>query len=353
MPARYKRTMAKGKNIPSAYSSIKIIAAYKKVLQVLDGEIPQPEVIEIFLTNYCNFSCPHCRCKELHGDRNQRMEPGIFEKLLAELHQKGIANIVLSGGGEPLAHPDIAAIFDLMLHCNVRAGVITNGYKLADSDGLVEKIVRCSDWLSFSVDGFSDETYQKVHGRSDISYGRLKKTITMMAELPKRPTISIKMLVSALNVHEINLAIEESLEMKADYLQFKLLENHKLKLEDRDRYMGLFAEKIASIGDMPLSVSFSSGHDIDKKEKCLLNVLHPVVDWDGTIYLCCFFEHRKEKHSIGNIYNGGFFNHWVSKERKEKIEGIDGAFCAPTCPIMKYNDMVEFIRQNHNHFRYI
>jgi radical SAM protein with 4Fe4S-binding SPASM domain len=344
------------KKLAKGYSSIKIIAAYKKVLQILDGEIPVPEVVEIFPTNYCNFACSHCRCEDSHGDENQYMDFGAFRRLLEELYQKGIKTLEFSGGGEPLVHPQIDKIFDTMINYNFRLGLITNGYRFVDSDDLVEKALKCSDWIRFSVDAFSDDTYRKVHGKEDVSYTKLKSTIKKMIQCsgPTSSNIGIKMLVSQLNVHELNLAIEEALELKPDYLQFKFLGNHQLELEDRQKYEETLIKKIASLGSKEVSIEFSPSYGGRRKyEKCLLNALHPVIDWNGTVYMCAFFDHRREKHSIGNIHDGGFFNHWGTPFHKEKIKGIDIHECVPNCPISRYDPVVEFIKETHQHFKYV
>ncbi len=218
-------------------SGINLISAYQKVLQILKEEIPAPEVVEIFPTNYCNFDCPHCRFENYHGDTSQYMETSALEKLLEELSQRKVFAIELSGGGEALEHPHVEEFFQKLVEGNFRLGIITNGYKLITSDKLKEYVLRAGNWIRFSVDGFSDETYQLVHGKKDIKYAELRKPIQELVKA-KRDILSVemKMLVSKLNAHECGLAVEEALKLGVNCLQFKFLGNHENELGDAEMY---------------------------------------------------------------------------------------------------------------------
>ena len=84
-----------------------------------------------------------------------------------------------------------------------------------------------------------------------------------------------------------------------------------------------------------------------------MNVLHPLINWDGNIYLCAFFHHRKERHCIGNIYEGGFFQHWGTSLHKEKIKLANPIECVPNCPLLRYNESIKFISEEAYRFLYI
>jgi 2-iminoacetate synthase ThiH len=58
-----------------------LILVSDKVRQVVAGQIPLPEVVELFLTNYCNFTCPFCRCAKYHGDTGQFMDFDTLARL--------------------------------------------------------------------------------------------------------------------------------------------------------------------------------------------------------------------------------------------------------------------------------
>ncbi|MBU4481159.1 radical SAM protein [Patescibacteria group bacterium] len=337
--------------------SANLISAYPKVLQILNGEIPIPEVVEIFPTNYCNFNCPHCRFENYHGDSTTYIDLNLFDTLLKELKKYNIQAIEFSGGGESLVHPQIEEIFKKLINGGFRVGLITNGYQFTNSDKLIKLANECCNWIRFSLDAFSEKTFQKVHG-TNSSYFKLKKTITKMAsKKTKLPDISIKMLISKINVDECNLAIKEALQMKVTEIQFKFLGNHPLALNEKE--MSLVKSQIVNliqknkIKKLRIELLTAYQGKTDKTSKCLMTFLHPVIDWDGEIYMCAFFEHRKKNHAIGNIKNGGFMNHWLANYHKKAFDSINPNSCIPNCPMKRYNPVVDFIKNEYYRFPFI
>lgn len=74
-----------------------------------------------------------------------------------------------------------------------------------------------------------------------------------------------------------------------------------------------------------------------------MTFLHPVVDWDGEVYVCAFFEHRKRRHSLGNIRDGGFFKIWDAATHRTIFDAVDSRECIPNCPMSRYNPLVDFM----------
>ena len=166
-------------------TAVNVISVYPKVQQVLDGKIPVPEVAEFFITNYCSFCCPHCRCAKTHESKNSFINLHLFKKVIDELDAVGCKTIEFGGGGEPLEHPDILKILHYIKEKNLRCGIITNGYAMIDNHSLVDAILSVADWIRISLDAVSDETYQYVHGRKDLSYLLLKSAL--MSTSPPYP----------------------------------------------------------------------------------------------------------------------------------------------------------------------
>ena len=84
-----------------------------------------------------------------------------------------------------------------------------------------------------------------------------------------------------------------------------------------------------------------------------MTFLHAVVDWDGELYICPFFEHRKKVHSFGNIGKGGFFENWFTNEHLCSFDRIDPLSCVPNCPMRRYNPLVEYIKAENYRFGFI
>jgi MoaA/NifB/PqqE/SkfB family radical SAM enzyme len=328
--------------------ALPVLSAWPKVLQVVNGGIPVPEVVEIFPTNFCNFQCPHCRFKHHHGGAGAFMDKTLFRRLLKDVKERGVENVELSGGGEPLAHPDIHGLFDCIGRLGFRVGLITNGYQFVGSEALQEQAARCCNWIRFSVDGFSEETYRRVHGRADIRYGDIKEAVTQIRRLANgTPKIGLKTLVSKLNAEDALLAIAQSQEIGADYLQLKFLgDPPELALSEPEveRVLEQVRARADSMDSAALHVEVLPPYRGPKgADKCLMTFLHPVVDWDGAVYVCAFFEHRKSRHSIGSVRASRFFEVWESEHHKAVFDGIDPGACVANCPMRRYNSLVDFV----------
>lgn len=337
--------------------ALHLMSEYPKVLQVLNNETPIPSVLEVFPTNFCSYNCPHCRCRAQHGDKSEYMRLNVMEALLTELAASGVRAVELSGGGEPLEHPDIHNVLKCVRENGMHVGVITNGHALATDNTLINDLCVCAHWLRISVDGFTDETYRKVHGTQAL-YSTVKSSLQVLTstreELPK---LGLKILISKLNYQDVPFAIEQALEIGANYLQFKFLGfPQHLVLDDADtdvmlKTLGEQLEKHKDTLTIDLVPAYKGGND--KGQKCRMTFLHPVVDWDGTIYICAFFEHRKNQHSIGNIHDGGFFRHWNDPKHWAAYNAIDPSTCIPNCPMRRYEPIVEYIRDNEYIFPYV
>lgn len=340
-----------------------LIAAHKKVLQIMEGETPIPEVVEIFLTNYCKFACPFCRCAKHHGNKSQYFDYDALARLLDEFQEKGVRTIELGGGGEPLEHPMISDILRRFIRGRFRIGVITNGYVITQQPDLSELFLQCADWVRFSSDAITDDVYRIVHGRESLSYTALREAIKEMVrmvrtqpEITQRPKIGLKLVVQQPNEHQILAAVDEAISLGVNYLQFKWLESHQwsIPFERRNALVERLNDKVAQLSGELLTVDLLPGYGGQSREgRCMMSVLHPLIDWDGVIYICAFFHHRKESHAIGDIKKGKFFDCWGSPHHRERIGNVDPTQCVPNCPLLRYNSIIKFIREESFRFRYI
>ena len=339
-----------------------LILVSEKVKEAAAGRIPLPEVVELFLTNFCNFACPFCRCAAYHGDPSQYFEPDVLWRLLDELAAAGVSRIEFGGGGEPLIHPRIGDILERMRRLSFRFGLITNGWRLTESPELIEPLVECADWVRFSIDAVSDDAYRVVHGRPLAAFQPLR---AMVASLVRRaaarravapaPRIGIKLIVQRPNQHQILTAVDEALNLGVDYLQFKWLDGHPWSIpsEERPVLSATLEERLRDIPDR-LTVDVLPGYETRKTyERCRMSILHPVIDWDGAVYFCAFFHHRKERHSIGSVAAAPFFELWNAPRHLELRAKVDPAECVANCPMNRYNPIVDYILKEEFRFRYI
>jgi radical SAM protein with 4Fe4S-binding SPASM domain len=84
-----------------------------------------------------------------------------------------------------------------------------------------------------------------------------------------------------------------------------------------------------------------------------MSILHPLIDWDGTMYFCAFFHHRKKTHNIGSLRQAKFSECWFSKAHLDRRKEINPEQCVANCPMTRYNAVVKFILAENFRFPYI
>ncbi|KKL64314.1 hypothetical protein LCGC14_2166230, partial [marine sediment metagenome] len=101
----------------SAASTFPAKLLHQKVIK--DGKII-PIHPQIYITNRCNLNCSFCSC----SDRQKTLEMKFDEvkEVIDILEDAGAKAITISGGGEPLLHPEINKIIDYIEFKNNEVG---------------------------------------------------------------------------------------------------------------------------------------------------------------------------------------------------------------------------------------
>ena len=125
--------------------------------------VPFPRRISVELTNHCNQRC--AMCPRLGFTRPLGfMTPSVFERIARECAQHETA-LWLHFLGEPLLHPEAAALVSLAKQVGVRqVGLSTNGVSLAGARA--ETLLDAGlDRLECSMDALDRDGYRAMRGR--------------------------------------------------------------------------------------------------------------------------------------------------------------------------------------------
>jgi SynChlorMet cassette radical SAM/SPASM protein ScmF len=118
-----------------------------------------------YLTKGCNLRCRHCWiAPRFQGEEtaSPSLDLGTFRSILSQAKPLGLDRVKLTGG-EPLIHPRIDDILDIIRAEGFRLVVETNGTRCTAE--LVERIKACADpFVSVSLDGSDKETHEWVRG---------------------------------------------------------------------------------------------------------------------------------------------------------------------------------------------
>lgn len=128
----------------------------------------RPEAVQWLTTYRCNFHCTHCEASAGTTTVRELTTDEAF-RLIDELEEAGVRNIVLSGG-EPLVRKDIFLIIEHILRRGLTYSIASNSSLVA---GFHEEFRRMKPVLYFtSIDGL-EQTNDAIRG----VHGAFQKTI--------------------------------------------------------------------------------------------------------------------------------------------------------------------------------
>lgn len=109
---------------------------------------PNPEVAQIEITNRCNFNCLMCQRVSLKVPLKD-MDLSLYKQVIDKL--EGIKEIILTGWGEPLIHPDLLEMIKYAKKKGKWVSLTSNGSLLTRD--FAKKIIQAGlDSISFSID---------------------------------------------------------------------------------------------------------------------------------------------------------------------------------------------------------
>ncbi|MGP1370495.1 MAG: radical SAM protein [Eggerthia catenaformis] len=136
-----------------------------------------PELLTIELTNNCVLRCKHCYMSAGEGELSF-INDKLVKSIIEESEKLSIPMIQLTGG-EPLLHPHIFEIMNLINEKNIAIQLFTSGY--IDSNDVIDKIVQLNNKkmiVQVSLDGF-ESFHNEFRGKCDA----FAKTINFIKKL--------------------------------------------------------------------------------------------------------------------------------------------------------------------------
>lgn len=125
-----------------------------------------PKRVTVELSSQCNLSCTMCPRRYV-PIKPGFMTVGLFKKIVAELKHRGVEAVVPFFRGESLLHPDFLEMMThLRRYTSVKIQLATNALYLNEAimTGLLSLEI---DFISFSVDAYREETYNKIRQGGD------------------------------------------------------------------------------------------------------------------------------------------------------------------------------------------
>ncbi len=300
-----------------------------------------PLVVEFDPTSACNLACPDCISIKLlnKGGIPRKRTKEICEEFV----EAGVQAVILIGGGEPLAHPDIGWVIEYLAGNGVKLGLTTNGVLIDRYLGLIAEHV---DWCRVSIDAGTDETFRhfrpNLKGSSEL--GRVVRNMRKLAsEKTGKLGYSFLLLtefgedgeVTRSNVDEIFEAAALAKDIGCDYFEVKpsfdldhfLVQQPSdlMRVAKRqiDQALTLADETFRIAGATNLHFTLQQlGREQPKPyTECKVSQLRTLVTPSGA-YVCPYYRGNEDK-KIGDLTKQTLKEMWSGKQRLKVMEDLD------------------------------
>ncbi len=297
----------------------------------------------IEVTTVCNLKCAEClRTIEIaKGSWNNRHMPlRTYSQILDNLESS--PGVTLQGIGEPTLHPQIIEMVAMAKKSNKFNDIYTTTNSLARSTEFHEALVRAGlTGLNISVDTLTQEVADQCRRGTDVA--ELKRRILHFAGI--MPNLSISMVVSKLNFHDIEITLSQLNEMGTFPVDISPLTNFKSEVDDgspgiennmldqsdirRLRVLSGDWHRYAN-----LKITFSAALKAPAGQfKCTRPFLLPFINVDGFLTPCCVIP-EAELFGYTRVAERTMADAWKDSAVTDWLRGFihsEPALCSDCC----------------------
>ncbi len=274
------------------------------------------------IAGFCNANCSYCHT----GASKLRNGYGIDEKVLRDALTALLRNRIIRSGsvirlynwGEPFLHPKINDILDCVRKLGLKYAFSTNGSVVPP---ISADFVSALDHLIFSLPGFSQDSYDKIHG---FNFEKIKGNIRNIVQQCRANGFNGFFKIS-FHVYKFNTKEIKECERFADELgiifdpYFAIL-NHWWKLQDfiSGNLLQEEKEKIKSELFLDNLQHFAKG----RSKKCYCKQFnYLVIDELANVLTCCQIPSNHKDYSCGNILRDNMAEILANKKKKDVCIG--------------------------------
>ena len=157
------------------------------------------------LCGLCNGKCPYCLSGEFRKPGGTFVGTELFDRTLSVIAKNGLLApggvIGLYNWGEPFLHPQLSELLHRVNEYAFSYGFSTNASKLPSID---KAFVKGLKYIRFSMPGFSQRSYDRIHGfRFEVIMENIKSIVRNCRHNGFQGNFFISYHVYQFNLHEI------------------------------------------------------------------------------------------------------------------------------------------------------
>lgn len=321
------------------------------------GRAVTPVALEIHPSEKCNHHCPQCQSKFILSSKevHLRSSQGAFLDLtlLDSIWNHPPQGIILSGNtGDPLMHPEIGQLLQIIKSKAIPVTLITNGQAMTPE--LAEVTVDTCLGVRISLDACDAESFLLTHGVNEKYWHILLENISILVKAKKnrlnsKCLIGLAFLTDDRSIRWMLDATKLAKQLGVDYIQFRpyhfnttnpirLLESCET-LEDQNFHVLSSYQKYSHLGECL----------VHTHNNCQASWFYTVLDSRGDFYICCHNVGNPEAR-LGSLTNQSWIDFIHSTRRREIIENFSTQTCIPNCRLKTHNEFLIAYRSPENQF---
>jgi len=284
----------------------------KSTVEFVSNKSIKPLHIQLNPTNKCNLNCSFCSCK---GKDDTEMTLDQVSNILERFRALGTMAVTISGGGDPLCHPNINEIIRKCKELNLEVGLVTNAILLSRLDTDLD-----IKWCRISLSG-----------ENLISFNT-KKIIQSMPQVDW----AFSYVMISNNYSNVVEAVRIANELKVTHIRIvdDILDGGKSYIEDAKKLI-----RDEGVDEKLVIYQGRKGHT-KGINKCLISLIKPSIDAHGLVFPCCGVQYALAKPSMS------YSSEFCMGDDYEKIwrdqESFDGSICVK-CYYENYNNILNLM----------
>jgi SynChlorMet cassette radical SAM/SPASM protein ScmF len=254
-----------------------LIVSSNETLTVLRGDVaaetsgraaPPLNTLYFYLTEGCNLRCRHCWIEPPHQSAKRQypvLDPALFRDILGQARPLGLTSVKLTGG-EPLMHPRIGDLLEILRDEKIRFNVETNGVLCTPE--LARDMVRSGLYhISVSLDGADAKTHEWVRGVEGCFEAALQGVRNLVAA-GIRPQVIMTLMRR--NVEQIESVVRLSESLGCSSVKFNIVQPTARGVKMHEAGETLPIREIVRLGDW-------IENELSARTRLGLHYSHPVA----------------------------------------------------------------------------
>ncbi len=257
-----------------------------------------PRYLQIETISVCNARCSMCLTRYCKRDVTTMTEE-MFKKITDELkdYSVDIERVTIQVAGEPLLDKKLEHRIRLLKDSGIRFVVFATNGSLMTEQRAKSVMKSGVDEVSFSVDGATKQTYEKIRVGLDFAevVENIETFLRVRDEMNPETIVRIRMVAQKANENEID--------------QFLAFWNQRLKPTD-----SVYAKVLHTWGNSSKLHELPEGYDYEKlnASACTSPWTSMVIFSDGQVPLCCC--DYKPSYSLGNVAEQSIREMWLGEK---------------------------------------